>query len=65
MDLEEMKARSRAMWGTGDYAPTGRQLEPVSVALVDALDVGPVHRVLDVAAGLGNCSLAVRARVAG
>lgn len=58
MDLQELKERSKQIWGTGDYAPTGRQLEPVSAALVEALGIGPGHRVLDVAAGHGNCALA-------
>lgn len=58
MDLQEIKERSRTVWGLGDYAPTGRQLEPVSAALVDALGIGADHRVLDVAAGTGNCAVA-------
>ncbi|MBW3620431.1 MAG: class I SAM-dependent methyltransferase [Actinobacteria bacterium] len=58
MDLQEMKERSRNVWGLGDYSPTGRQLEPVSVALVESLGIGAGHRVLDVAAGNGNCALA-------
>lgn len=58
MELAEVKARSKAVWSTGDYAPTARALEPVSVALVASLGIGPAHRVLDVAAGNGNCALA-------
>lgn len=62
MDLEAIKARSKAIWSTGDYAPTGRQLEPVSEVLVESLDIGRDHRVLDVAAGHGNCALAAARR---
>lgn len=62
MDFEALKARSKAVWGTGDYAPTGRQLEPASDELVESLDIGRDHRVLDVAAGHGNCALAAARR---
>ena len=59
---EEWKARSRAVWSTGDYAPASRQLEPAAVALVDALDIGPGMSVLDIAAGHGNCAVAAARR---
>lgn len=62
MDLQEIKARAKAVWSTGDYTPTGHQLEPVSMALVESLEVSPEHRVLDVAAGHGNCALAAARR---
>lgn len=57
---EELKERSRAVWSTGDYEPTSRQLQPVSDALVEALGVGATAgmRVLDVASGHGNCAVA-------
>lgn len=60
--FEELKERSRVVWSTGDYAPTSRQLEPVSAALVEALAITTGHRVLDVAAGHGNCALAAARR---
>ena len=59
---DELAARSRAMWSTGDYQPTSRQLEPASEALVETLKVGAGHRVLDVAAGHGNCAIAAARR---
>lgn len=62
MDLDAIKVRSRAVWASGDYAPTSRQLEPVSEALVAALGIGPDERVLDVAAGHGNCAIAAARR---
>lgn len=62
MDIEEHKARSREVWGTGDYGPTSRQLEPASEQLLAALDVGAGDRLLDVAAGHGNCALAAARR---
>jgi ubiquinone/menaquinone biosynthesis C-methylase UbiE len=62
MSLEELKERSRRVWGTGDYRPTSRQLEPASTMLVDALGVVAGHRVLDVGAGDGNCAMAAARR---
>lgn len=57
---DDFKARSLAVWSTGDYSPTSRQLEPASVALVETLGIGatPGMLVLDVAAGHGNCAVA-------
>ncbi len=53
-----LKARHRSMWGTGDYP---RMVEtwllPLGPALVEAADVQPGTRVLDVAAGTGNASV--------
>ena len=59
---EELKARSRAIWSTGDYAPASRQLEPAAQSLVEALGVTAGMRVLDVAAGHGNCTVAAARR---
>lgn len=58
MAYEETKERARAMWSAGDYAPTGRQLQPASDALVQAMGIGAGQLVLDVAAGHGNCAVA-------
>lgn len=61
-EVAELKARSRAVWDTGDYGPTSRQLEPASERLVEALGIGPGQDVLDVAAGHGNCAVAAARR---
>jgi SAM-dependent methyltransferase len=54
----ELKARHRAMWGSGDYPLMVETfLRPVGERLVDACGVGPGMRVLDVAAGTGNAAL--------
>lgn len=55
----------RRMWGVGDYGPTSRQLEPVSVALAATLELGPGLHVLDLGAGYGNCAVAAAERGAG
>ena len=62
MAHDEVKARSRAVWTSGEYRQTGRRLAPVSDVLLDALDVAPGMRLLDVAAGDGNCAIAAAKR---
>jgi SAM-dependent methyltransferase len=54
----ELKARHRAMWGSGNYPlMVDTFLLPIGERLVDACGIGPGVRVLDVAAGTGNASL--------
>jgi SAM-dependent methyltransferase len=54
----ELKARHRAMWASGDYPSMVETfLLPLGPRLVEACDLGPGMRVLDVAAGTGNASL--------
>jgi len=54
----ELKARHRAMWGSGDYPlMVDTFLLPVGERLVEACGIAPGTRVLDVAAGTGNASL--------
>jgi ubiquinone/menaquinone biosynthesis C-methylase UbiE len=59
---EELKARSREIWGTGDYSPASRQLEQAAIDLVQTLAIGPGMKVLDIAAGHGNCAMAAARR---
>lgn len=55
---QELKARHKAMWGSGDYPSMVETfLLPLGPRLVDACNIGPGQRVLDVAAGTGNASL--------
>jgi ubiquinone/menaquinone biosynthesis C-methylase UbiE len=61
-DLEKLKARQQAAWSSGDYALIGTTLQIVGEELCEALDVRPGQRVLDVAAGNGNASLAAARR---
>lgn len=60
----ELKARHRAMWALGDYTTVANQVIPdAGQRVVDAVEVKPGERVLDVAAGSGNA--AVPAALAG
>ncbi len=61
-DLAALKARQQAAWSSGDYAVIGTTLQIVGEELCEALDVRAGHRVLDVAAGNGNASLAAARR---
>ena len=61
-DLAAVKARQQAAWGSGDYALIGTTLQIVGEQLCESLDVRAGHRVLDVAAGNGNASLAAARR---
>jgi SAM-dependent methyltransferase len=55
---DALKARHRAMWGSGDYPRmVDTFLLPVGQRLVEAAGVRPGDRVLDVAAGTGNASV--------
>jgi SAM-dependent methyltransferase len=59
-----IKARQQTMWASGDYAVIGATLQIVGELLAEAADVRAVHRVLDVAAGNGNATLAAARRFA-
>jgi ubiquinone/menaquinone biosynthesis C-methylase UbiE len=59
-----IKARQQALWASGDYAVIGATLQIVGELLNEAADVRAVHRVLDVAAGNGNATLAAARRFA-
>ena len=59
-----IKARQQAMWASGDFAVIGATLQIVGELLNEAADVRAIHRVLDVAAGSGNATLAAARRFA-
>lgn len=61
-DLPALKTRQQAAWSSGDYAVVGTTLQIVGETLCEALDVRAGQRVLDVAAGNGNASLAAARR---
>jgi ubiquinone/menaquinone biosynthesis C-methylase UbiE len=61
-DLKALKARQQAAWSSGDYALIGTTLQIVGEELCEALDVRSGQKVLDIAAGNGNASLAAARR---
>jgi SAM-dependent methyltransferase len=61
-DLPAVKARQQAAWSAGDYAVVGTTLQIVGESLCEAVDLQAGQRVLDVAAGNGNASLAAARR---
>ncbi len=58
----DIKTRQRDAWSSGDYAVVGTTLQIVGENLCEALDLHAGQRVLDVAAGNGNVSLAAARR---
>jgi ubiquinone/menaquinone biosynthesis C-methylase UbiE len=61
-ELEAIKARQRATWASGDYGTIGTTLQIVGESLCEAVDLRAGAKVLDVAAGNGNSSLAAARR---
>jgi SAM-dependent methyltransferase len=61
-DLEAIKARQQGAWSSGDYAVVGTTLQIVGEELCEALDLRSHQKLLDVAAGNGNVSLAAARR---
>jgi SAM-dependent methyltransferase len=59
-----VKTRQQAMWASGDFAVIGTTLQIVGEQLCEAVDVNAGERVLDVAAGNGNATLAAARRFA-
>jgi ubiquinone/menaquinone biosynthesis C-methylase UbiE len=61
-DLTAVKSRQHATWSSGDYAVIGTTLSITGERLCEAVDLRPDQRVLDVAAGNGNATLAAARR---
>lgn len=61
-DYAAIKEKQKAAWSSGDYSVVGVTLQIVGESLCEALDVRAGQRILDVAAGNGNCSLAAARR---
>ncbi|WP_233839081.1 class I SAM-dependent methyltransferase [Paraburkholderia sp. ZP32-5] len=61
-DFTAVKARQQTAWSTGNYAVVGTTLRIVGENLCEALDLRAGSRVLDVAAGNGNATLAAARR---
>jgi SAM-dependent methyltransferase len=63
-DFTTIKQRQQATWASGDFAVIGVTLQIVGESLAEAADVRAGERVLDVAAGNGNATLAAARRFA-
>src|SRR2546421_6747159 len=63
-DLAAVKTRQQGTWSTGNYAVVGTTLQIVGENLCEAIDLRAGSRVLDVAAGNGNATLAAARRFA-
>jgi ubiquinone/menaquinone biosynthesis C-methylase UbiE len=61
-DLNALKARQHGAWSSGDYAVVGTTLQIVGEQLCEAIDIRAGQKVLDVAAGNGNATLAAARR---
>src|SRR6187549_1973403 len=64
VDLVALKSKQQLTWASGDFAVIGTTLQIVGETLCEAADVGGGERVLDVAAGNGNATLAAARRFA-
>ena len=64
VDFNAIKHRQQATWASGDFAVIGTTLQIVGESLAEATDVRADERVLDVAAGNGNATLAAARRFA-
>ena len=63
-DYTTIKSRQQAIWSSGDYAIIGTTLQIVGETLCEAVDLCAGERVLDVAAGSGNATVAAARRFA-
>jgi SAM-dependent methyltransferase len=64
IDFVAVKARQQATWASGDFAVVGTTLQIVGETLCEAVDLRAGERVLDVACGNGNATLAAARRFA-
>src|SRR6187401_266333 len=63
-DFAAIKQKQQATWASGDFAVVGTTLQIVGESLAEAIDIRAGERVLDVAAGNGNATLAAARRFA-
>lgn len=62
LNLDATKLRQQATWASGNYAVIGTTLQIVGETLCEAMDLHSGWRVLDVAAGNGNATMAAARR---
>jgi len=63
-DFQAIKTKQQATWASGDFALIGVTLQIVGETLAEAADIRAGERVLDVAGGNGNATLAAAHRFA-
>ena len=61
-DFTAIKKKQNMAWGSGNYAKVGVTLQITGEELAETLDLPPNSKVLDVAAGNGNATLAFARR---
>jgi SAM-dependent methyltransferase len=61
-DYSAINIKQNAAWSSGDYARVGVTLQIVGETLAETMDLPPDSKVLDVAAGNGNSTLAFARR---
>lgn len=61
-DYDAIKVKQQATWGSGDYGRVGITLQLTGEELCEAMDLRAGAKVLDVAGGNGNASLAAARR---
>jgi len=62
VDMQVLREAGQKTWSEGDFAVVAAVVMMVSEELVEALDVVPGERVLDVACGSGNAAIAAARR---
>ncbi|WP_342115421.1 class I SAM-dependent methyltransferase [Pseudoduganella sp. OTU4001] len=63
-DFAAIKQRQQATWASGDFAIIGVTLQIVGESLAEAADIRANEKVIDIAAGNGNATLAAARRFA-
>lgn len=61
-DYVAIKSKQNASWASGDYAKIGTTLQIVGESLAEVMELRPGSKVLDIAAGKGNATLAFARR---
>jgi len=61
-DFDSIKTKQQASWSSGDYAIVGTTLQIVGEQLCESMNLSAGSKVLDVAAGNGNATLAAARR---
>ena len=62
IDYSGIKEKQKVIWASGDYARIGSTLQIVGEELAEAMDIRADQKVLDIAAGNGNFTIAAARR---